>query len=144
MNDIGKKLYLRRKELGLTLEDVGNAVGVGKSTVRRWETGDIKNMRNDKVIALARKLQMDPIELVPYDGVEVTVKGTTRRLYATDSMPSAMLKTMEVKQSPLQKASQVVGVEEDPELKALLKLWKIAKPERRKDIIRIFKTMTDD
>jgi len=35
----------KRKELNLTLEDVGNAVGVGKSTVRKWENGDIENMK---------------------------------------------------------------------------------------------------
>ena len=38
----------RRLELGLTLEQVGQKVGVGKSTVRKWETGDIENMKRDK------------------------------------------------------------------------------------------------
>ena len=66
MCDIGKKMFLRRKELGLTLEEVGNAVGVGKSTVRRWENGMIKNMGRDKIAALARVLQMNPVEFVPF------------------------------------------------------------------------------
>ena len=65
MCDIGRKMYNRRKELGLTLEQVGEAVGVGKSTVRRWETGMIKNMGRDKIAALARVLQISPVELVP-------------------------------------------------------------------------------
>lgn len=30
------KIKQRREELGLTLEEVGNIVGVGKSTVRKW------------------------------------------------------------------------------------------------------------
>ena len=67
MCDIGKKMYLRRKELGLTLEEVGNAVGVGKSTVRRWENGMIKNMGRDKIAAVARVLQMNPVDLVPME-----------------------------------------------------------------------------
>jgi len=67
MCEIGNKMYLRRKELGLTLEEVGNAVGVGKSTVRRWENGMIKNMGRDKIAKLAHVLQMDPIEFVPGD-----------------------------------------------------------------------------
>ena len=37
----------------MTLEEVGNIVGVGKSTVRKWETGDIANMKIDKVTLLA-------------------------------------------------------------------------------------------
>ena len=67
MDDIGKKIYERRKELDLTLEDVGKAVGVGRSTVQRWEKGMIKNMGRDKIAALAKILQMSPIELVPGD-----------------------------------------------------------------------------
>ena len=67
MCEIGKKMFLRRKELGLTLEDVGNAVGVGKSTVRRWENGMIKNMGRDKISKLAKILKMDAVEFVPGD-----------------------------------------------------------------------------
>lgn len=67
MIDIGKKMYERRKELGMTLEEVGNAVGVGKSTVRRWENGMIKNMGRDKISALARVLQMNPVDFVPME-----------------------------------------------------------------------------
>lgn len=38
-------LKSRRLELGMTLEDVGDYVGVGKSTVRKWENGMIDNMK---------------------------------------------------------------------------------------------------
>jgi len=67
MCEIGKKMFLRRKELGLTLEEVGQAVGVGKSTVRRWENGMIRNMGRDKIAALAQVLQMNPVDFVPGD-----------------------------------------------------------------------------
>ena len=67
MGDIGEKICKRRKELGLTLEEVGEAVGVGKSTVRKWENGMIKNMGSDKITKLAEKLNMKPVELVPAD-----------------------------------------------------------------------------
>jgi len=65
-SDFGKKLQLRRKELGMTLEDVGQAVGVGRSTVLRWEKGMIKNMRRDKIAALAKVLQMSPLEFIRF------------------------------------------------------------------------------
>lgn len=67
MCDIGRKMFNRRKELGLTLEDVGKAVGVGKSTVRKWENGMIKNMGRDKIALIANILQMSPVEFVPGD-----------------------------------------------------------------------------
>ena len=42
---IGDIIHARRKELGLTLEQVGDVVGVTKNTVRQWENGNISNMR---------------------------------------------------------------------------------------------------
>ena len=54
----------RRKELGLTLEQVGNAVGVSKSTVKKWETGFINNMKRDKIALLAKVLQVSPLNFI--------------------------------------------------------------------------------
>lgn len=71
MCEIANKIKNRRLELGLTLEDVGQAVGVGRSTVRKWETGMIKNMGRDKIAALAKILQISPVELVPIDGGKI-------------------------------------------------------------------------
>jgi transcriptional regulator with XRE-family HTH domain len=58
--NIGERLSERRKELGFTLEYVAKIVGVGKSTVRKWETGIIQNMRQDKIAKLAKALQVSP------------------------------------------------------------------------------------
>ena len=50
----------RRKELGLTLEEVADKVGVSKSTVKKWESGYIKNMRRDNMALLADALHIRP------------------------------------------------------------------------------------
>ena len=71
MCEIANKIKTRRQELGLTLEDVARAVGVGRSTVRKWETGMIRNMGRDKIAALAKVLQMSPVEFVPGDGDKI-------------------------------------------------------------------------
>ena len=71
MCEIANKIKTRRQELGLTLEDVARAVGVGRSTVRKWETGMIRNMGRDKIAALAKVLQMSPVEFVPGDGEKI-------------------------------------------------------------------------
>lgn len=57
----------RRQELGLTLEQVGDMVGVGKSTVRKWEQGMIENMRRDKISLLASALKISPLLLINDD-----------------------------------------------------------------------------
>ena len=72
MCEIASKIKARRIELGLTLEDVAQAVGVGRSTVQRWESGLIKNMGRDKIAALAKVLQISPVELVPAPGTTLT------------------------------------------------------------------------
>lgn len=65
--NIGEKIRARRMELGMTLEEVGNIVGVGKSTVRKWETGMIQNMKRDKIDLLAKALQISPSEFISTD-----------------------------------------------------------------------------
>lgn len=60
-------LKSRREELGLTLDDVGSAVGVSKATVQRWESGIIKNLRRDKIRDLAKVLRVSPIYLMGWD-----------------------------------------------------------------------------
>lgn len=62
--NMGQKIKALREEHGLTLEQVGEAVGVGKSTVRKWETGIIANMRRDKIAALAQVLHTTPAYLM--------------------------------------------------------------------------------
>lgn len=61
MSDILKR---KRLEKNMTLEQVGNLVGVGKSTVRKWENGLIENMGRDKIILLSKALDVSPLEIL--------------------------------------------------------------------------------
>ena len=63
-----------RQERGMTLEQVADAVGVGKSTVRKWETGMIANMRRDKISSLAKALNTTPAYLLGWEDDEVEKK----------------------------------------------------------------------
>lgn len=60
----------RREKLGLTMEDVAKAVGVSKATIHRYESGDIKNIRRDKINALAKVLRITPGELMGWDDLD--------------------------------------------------------------------------
>ena len=64
-------IKMRRKELGLTMKEVANAVGVSEGTVSRWESGDIKNMRRDKIAALAHVLDVPPAVLMDWEEYDV-------------------------------------------------------------------------
>ena len=58
--DMAQKIKDLRIANDMTLEQVVDIVGVGKSTVRKWETGMIANMRRDKIAALAKALHTTP------------------------------------------------------------------------------------
>lgn len=65
--DISERIKKLRLQNNLTLEQVGDIVGVGKSTVRKWETGEIKNMRRDKIAKLADALHTTPAYLMGWE-----------------------------------------------------------------------------
>ena len=80
--DIGKLINKRRTELKLTLEDVGNAVGVSKSTVKKWEDGFISNMKRDKIAELAKVLKLNPVSLIT--GEEIIEKFPAKKISDDD------------------------------------------------------------
>lgn len=63
----GEKMRMLRLQQKLTLEEVGERVGVGKSTVRKWESGQIANMRRDKIALVAKALNTTPSYLMGWD-----------------------------------------------------------------------------
>ena len=64
---MGQKIYSLRIQKGLTLEELGNMVGVGKSTVRKWENGMIANMKRDKILKVSEALNTTPAYLMGWE-----------------------------------------------------------------------------
>lgn len=64
---MGQKIYALRKEKGMTLEELGDKVGVGKSTVRKWENGMIANMKRDKILKISEVLGVSPAYLMGWE-----------------------------------------------------------------------------
>lgn len=73
--EIGQKIKTLREEKGMTLEELGNKVGVGKSTVRKWETGMIANMRRDKIAKVASALETSPAYLMGWEQIDSNFSG---------------------------------------------------------------------
>lgn len=63
----GDRIRHLRIEKNMTLEELGQRVGVGKSTVRKWETGAIANMRRDKIAKLADALGTTVMDIMGMD-----------------------------------------------------------------------------
>lgn len=52
-NELGKRIHLRRKELGLSLEKLADKTKLNKSTIQRYETGSIEHVKFSDIVVLA-------------------------------------------------------------------------------------------
>ena len=69
MTQLSSVLKKRRKELGLTLAQIADQMGVSEATVQRWESGNIKSVRWDKINKLAVVLHVEPSALMGWADV---------------------------------------------------------------------------
>jgi len=64
------KIKNRREELGLTLQEVGEYIGVSKATVQRYESGEIKNLKLVIIERLTQVLKINPGYLMGWESEE--------------------------------------------------------------------------
>ena len=67
MTGLSSVLKQRRKELGLTLAQIADKMDVAEATVQRWESGNIKSIRHEKIAKLAEVLQVNPASLMGWE-----------------------------------------------------------------------------
>ncbi|MFR2563387.1 MAG: helix-turn-helix domain-containing protein [Anaerovoracaceae bacterium] len=65
--DIGEKIKMCRKEIGMSAEELASIVGVSPSTIYRYENNDISNMGIDKLKAIAAALHTYAYVLLGWD-----------------------------------------------------------------------------
>ena len=92
MEHIGDRIKKKREEHGLTMEDLGNKLGVTKSTISKWERGDVDNIKRSYIPKLAEILNVDPAWLMgfsPDDRVTVVynAEGKTPFTAIVDQKP---------------------------------------------------------
>ena len=80
---INDRIKSRRQQLGLTLLQVAESLGVKEATAQRYESGDIKNIKHDTVLGLSRILHCDPAYLMGWvdspvaENINVSCDNTT-------------------------------------------------------------------
>ena len=81
----GERIKKRRKELGMSVEDLAKKTGKHIATVYRWERGDIDDWPVDTLIAISNALNVTPADLIgePAEGMQITIDNTNelRRNY---------------------------------------------------------------
>lgn len=64
---VGEKIKLRRKELGLSAEEVAEQLGVSPATIYRYESNYINNMGVDKLKPIAKVLRVSEAYLMGWE-----------------------------------------------------------------------------
>lgn len=119
----------RRIELGLTMKELADAVGVSEGTISRWESGHIANMRRDKIVTLAKVLQISPSTIMEWDNNAEGVQ--------TDVHPSSYYIDAETRQLAQE-------LHDNPELSVMLDAYKTLSPRDAKLVMDMVRRMQDE
>lgn len=65
--NIGQRIKERRKEMGISADDLANRLGKDRSTIYRYEKGDIENLPLDILEPIAAALSTTPQYLMGWD-----------------------------------------------------------------------------
>lgn len=78
---MGTKDIIKQKriELGLTMKELANKVGVSEATISRWESGNIATMKQTKIALLAQVLGISSTILVSGEIPDTTITQLTPR-----------------------------------------------------------------
>lgn len=64
---IGERIKLRRKELGISVDDLASILGKDRSTIYRYEKGDIESLPLDILNPIAKALRTTPASLMGWE-----------------------------------------------------------------------------
>ena len=67
----GERIKRLRKDLGLSADELGKMIGKDRSTIYRYERGEIENATVDVIPRLAKALQTTPQYIVGWDNKPV-------------------------------------------------------------------------
>lgn len=129
MKEMGKRIKQKREELNLTLEDLGKKLGVTKSTISKYERGEIQQIKRAHVEELSKILHCSPEWLMGFD----TAKDV-KVIYSADGH--------EPVEALVEVSKPILGREAEMAKRALL--YKVAlevKPENLQAAIDILKAL---
>ncbi len=116
----------RRISLGYTQAYVAKLVGVSESTISRWESGNIANMKRSYIVAYANALRLSPADIVG----------------AKDTEESEVSESSLVHDDP-ELAELLTRARDDPNIRMLFSVTKDASADDVKKAIQIIQMLKD-
>lgn len=69
--NVGERIKQRRKDMKMSADELATSVGVSRSTIFRYEKGDIEKVGPDVLKKIADKLNVSPADLMGWDDTPV-------------------------------------------------------------------------
>lgn len=105
--ELSEKIRQRRLQLDLTLQEVADYINVSKPTVQRYETGEIKNLKQEVIEKLSEVLNVSPGYLMGW----IDDMGNPTREYIKDRSFVTDLLTLLVKQGKIESFSDLTDTQ---------------------------------
>ena len=69
MGAMAERIHDKRIEAGLTMEELAEKIGVNKSSISKWESGDVGNIKRSYIAKMAKLFNVNPVWLMALDGI---------------------------------------------------------------------------
>ena len=94
---VGERIKKRRKELGMTVDELAERVGKSRATVYRYENGSIEKLPLEVVTPFAEALDLDPGYLMGWtdDPKKKRFYMTFQRKHSTDIVDKVVAEKLE-------------------------------------------------
>lgn len=126
MNKMGQKIRSKRLEYNLTMEELAEKIGANKSSISKWESGEVANIKRTYILKMAQVFHCKPSWLMDMDDAsEVMVT------YTAEGKESV---TLEVEQEPIMGAASQLAI--------LYSYAAKIKPENIPAAIEVLKSLT--
>lgn len=83
---MGNRIRSMRLHLGLTMEELGGILGVGKSAVNKWEKGHVKNIKRSTIAHMAVIFNCSPVWLMGLDAETISPDVTVTNKSGVDTI----------------------------------------------------------
>ena len=75
MNTMGKRIYMKRTENGMTMKQLADRLGVQTSAINKYEKGAVENIKRKTIEDMAKIFKCSPSWLMGFDAdMDITVR----------------------------------------------------------------------
>ena len=111
VDSFGDRIRLRRKELGLSVDDIADALGIHRSTVYRYESDEVEKLPISALEPLSHVLKTTPAKLLGFEDSALKISesaGTNQDCFFVADLSPEERETIELMRSNSEARAQIM------------------------------------